>query len=57
MPTTSTAAPTSEGHRTPPRPVPLAARDIDLAGFARDLDALKRELRAQAGQPDLDHLA
>ncbi|MBK7777560.1 MAG: fatty acid desaturase [Sandaracinaceae bacterium] len=57
MPTTSTAAPTSEGHRTPPRPVPLAARDIDHAGFARDLDALKRELRAQAGQPDLDHLA
>lgn len=57
MPTTSPTARPSEGHPTPPRPVPLEARDIDLAGFARELDALKRDIRAQAGQADLDHLA
>ncbi|MCA9536126.1 MAG: fatty acid desaturase [Myxococcales bacterium] len=41
----------------PARFAPLAARDVDLAGFARDLDALKRAIRADAGPADLEHLA
>ncbi|MCA9577899.1 MAG: fatty acid desaturase [Sandaracinaceae bacterium] len=36
---------------------PVSARDIDLREFARELDELKRRMRAAAGPADLAHLA
>ena len=61
MTTTAPVAPSSaghpaSGHPAPARPVALTAGDIDLAGFARELDALKRDIRAAAGPQDLEHL-